>query len=618
MSGASVVLEISRSANNEVTVLATTTKSETSWWKKEVITLGDGAGDNDLTFYLTCDNGYGEIHSVVGDKCVGTVENATVWWNNFSDYYTIAANKTLTLNFKNYTRKNETWSNFVTVITNDYDRGVTGYAEQVVLRVDDYGWGTYYNHSNFSNNYSWSSFKNDMDGANVELKIRRLGTKVAVKATYTTTSGQKYYQQYVYTSPSDTDPMRVFLTVDNSHITNLTYSTTDTPVGSSEYIYSVKAKDNNNNELKTFATGSYWTGEDDVTVVYPYAIKPNEYWYTTSVATYATTINASNTTVNITYTKDESIVGFYEGETASGNQSSYSNGAYGTVAAQNKRDRGTDAGTLSPGVYKFVGRLVADDNSGRAITIREGTNDPMASLTGDNTTRTAEAEFTVYSTTEKLYINGANSGTEKTNLSTSFDYVLIKRTGNAKVSKTITSAGWATYCSPYPLDFSGTIENLTKAYLITGNTGATLNLTQITGTIPANKGILLEGEGAVAIPVVASSTTNVSTNKLVGVTSETLVADAVIYVLMNGANGVGFYETTNSFTVGANTAYLPANFAGARMAFFSFDETNAINDALKMKNDVSNDAPIYNINGQRVSKAEKGLYIINGKKIIKN
>ena len=39
MSGASVTLEISRSDDNEVTVLATTTKNETSWWKKEVITF---------------------------------------------------------------------------------------------------------------------------------------------------------------------------------------------------------------------------------------------------------------------------------------------------------------------------------------------------------------------------------------------------------------------------------------------------------------------------------------------------------------------------------------------------------------------------------------------------
>lgn len=169
------------------------------------------------------------------------------------------------------------------------------------------------------------------------------------------------------------------------------------------------------------------------------------------------------------------------------------------------------------------------------------------------------------------------------------------------VSKTITAAGWATYCSPYALDFSGSIANLTKAYIVTGATGSTLSLADITGTIPANTGILLEGEGEVVIPVVASSSTSVSGNKLVGVTSNTSIEANAGYVLMNETAGVGFYKNAYAFTVGANTAYLPANFAAgaARSAYFFGGVTG-----------------VENVEAAAEAEAQDGKFIENGKLVI--
>lgn len=147
----------------------------------------------------------------------------------------------------------------------------------------------------------------------------------------------------------------------------------------------------------------------------------------------------------------------------------------------------------------------------------------------------------------------------------------------SSVSKNITDAGYATYCSPYALDFSG-VEGL-KAYIITGTkSGSTLALSEVT-SVPANTGVLLEGNaGDYVIPVVVSADAVVG-NKLVGVTSNTEIEANAGYVLMNEAAGVGFYKNNNAFTVGANTAYLPANFAGggeAREAYF-FDGLTGIN-----------------------------------------
>ena len=186
------------------------------------------------------------------------------------------------------------------------------------------------------------------------------------------------------------------------------------------------------------------------------------------------------------------------------------------------------------------------------------------------------------------------------------------------VTKTISSAGWATYCSPYALDFSSAIANLSAAYLVVGGDGDYVTKSQITTTIPANTGILLRGEGAVTIPVVASSATDVSANKLIGKTAEYALAAEAGYVLMNDATyGVGFYQNENAFTVGANTAYLPANFdGGSARSFFGLwndDETTGIK-SLDVNDNLNN--KVFDLQGRRVAQPAKGLYIVNGKKVV--
>ena len=184
----------------------------------------------------------------------------------------------------------------------------------------------------------------------------------------------------------------------------------------------------------------------------------------------------------------------------------------------------------------------------------------------------------------------------------------------------ITDAGWATYSSPYALDFSGDFtDRLENVYIVTGANGGYLELESVMGdTVPANTGLLLEGwayfVGTVNIPVAASSTKDVSANKLVGVTTATEIAAEAGYVLMKENSVVAFYQNENAFTVGANTAYLPADFAGnnAPAAFQFITEVTGISEV----NAEAATGEIYNLAGQRVSKAVKGLYIQNGKKIL--
>ena len=178
------------------------------------------------------------------------------------------------------------------------------------------------------------------------------------------------------------------------------------------------------------------------------------------------------------------------------------------------------------------------------------------------------------------------------------------------VSKTITAAGYATYCSPYALDFT---ESGLTAY-IANLEGSTVKFTEVT-SVPAKTGVLLKGsEGDYTIKTTTGGPLGAIQNLLVGVLEDTQVT-AGSFVLMNGTKGVGFYKTTaESFTVGANTAYIPATTSARTFIGFDFDNTTtAIEGVATVK---ANSGEIYNLQGQRVTKATKGLYIVNGKKVM--
>lgn len=189
-----------------------------------------------------------------------------------------------------------------------------------------------------------------------------------------------------------------------------------------------------------------------------------------------------------------------------------------------------------------------------------------------------------------------------------YDIIIAIRTGDATVSKTISSAGWSTYCSPYALDFSSSIAGLDGAYIITGNSGNTLTLSEaITTTVPANTGLLLKGTAstAVTIPVAATGEYDTEDNILVGVTSsETLLANGG-YVLMTDPE-LGFYKNNNDFTLSANSAYLPtANVSAARSAYFFGGITGV--EAVEAATEAEEKDGKFVINGQLVIKK-------NGKK----
>lgn len=185
--------------------------------------------------------------------------------------------------------------------------------------------------------------------------------------------------------------------------------------------------------------------------------------------------------------------------------------------------------------------------------------------------------------------------------------------GNIKLyaceSVAISDAGWATYCSSKALDFTD-VTGLT-AYTASKD-GDVVKFNKVTGKVPANEGLLVKG-ATTNIPVCASA--SAIENLLVGVTENTNKDANTIFVLKNGANGIGFYKNTNAFTVRANSAYLDATAVAGARTFIALDDEETTNIDLTPVFS-KGEAVVYDLQGRRVAQPTKGLYIVNGKKIV--
>ena len=154
--------------------------------------------------------------------------------------------------------------------------------------------------------------------------------------------------------------------------------------------------------------------------------------------------------------------------------------------------------------------------------------------------------------------------------------------------------------------------------------GTALTMTEIADRIvTSGKGVVLKtttsGTGIISIVLdvySAASADNYSGNSLVG-TMTSITNPGNAYVLNKKEAGIGFYKLSASGTIGANKAYLIYDENAGSREFFSFDDTTGMNDAMRLNDNVemTNDN-VYDLQGRRVSNPSKGIYIVNGKKVV--
>jgi hypothetical protein len=146
--------------------------------------------------------------------------------------------------------------------------------------------------------------------------------------------------------------------------------------------------------------------------------------------------------------------------------------------------------------------------------------------------------------------------------------------------------------------------------------------------IPAGEAVVVESDVAADYSFVVSSTetTPDEDNALCGTDdAETVNAEGYKYYklsLNNGLDKVGFFfDNTDGSAInnGAHKAYLcVATGAGAKSFYLLGEDTTTGIANLNVDDNISfdSDAPMYNLAGQRVTKAYQGVVIVNGKKML--
>lgn len=170
------------------------------------------------------------------------------------------------------------------------------------------------------------------------------------------------------------------------------------------------------------------------------------------------------------------------------------------------------------------------------------------------------------------------------------------------------AAGYATLIAPVALEIPAGVEVYTAAF-----EDGKAKLTSISDVIPANVGVVVKAaRGTYNFNI--TTTENVATSALSGLpNTENVASESAAFILANGKHGVGFYKlsSANRTIHGFRAFYTAPAEAQAVSAFLLEDNVTGIEEI-----ETSADkAPIYDLSGRRVAKAEKGVYIQNGRKI---
>lgn len=207
---------------------------------------------------------------------------------------------------------------------------------------------------------------------------------------------------------------------------------------------------------------------------------------------------------------------------------------------------------------------------------------------------------------------GGNVATGNTD--TGYDWTIEAVTA---LPLTISEVGWSTFYAPVPV----TIPEGVTAY-IADIDGTTCTLKEVTGTVPANTGLILykQGGGDVEMTIAdAASATKVRSSLMGSPTTFNLEDSYTYYALQRNRyddTKVGLYLYSGTKLNGFRAFYrTESSSPEANVAGFSFDFIMGIESILGLDGTVGG-GEIYDLSGRRLDKPAKGLNIIGGKKVL--
>ena len=235
-------------------------------------------------------------------------------------------------------------------------------------------------------------------------------------------------------------------------------------------------------------------------------------------------------------------------------------------------------------------------NSTRSISYETG----IVGVVGDNKITLPAA----FNDQNELYIYRINASNK---WNAYIDYIEVTRPITLTPAKEYT-----TLTSAFALDFTD-VDGL-KAYIVedTDASDGVITMTQV-NKVPAGTGLVIKKTGSATsygVPVFdGTGADDVTGNKMKGsATATTHIEKDGGYILSDGK-----FHPASEGNLPAGKAYLNIE-VSTNAPVMSFGDATAIDDVRSKMEDVRGD--FYNLNGQRVAQPTKGLYIVNGRKVI--
>ena len=240
---------------------------------------------------------------------------------------------------------------------------------------------------------------------------------------------------------------------------------------------------------------------------------------------------------------------------------------------------------------------------------------------GDNVTVTIDDD------PDRTLVSLIVNGQDVTAQVTGGQYIIKNVTGNVTIEATfkstkefITMTGdYATFSCPQDLNFTG--SNL-RAYIASGFNKATnqVLLTRVKD-VPAGTGVFLVGEPNTTYKIPYSETTSYYVNLFQANLQKTDIPATAgnfsNYIYDVQDSEPGFYPIDGKATLLAQTAYLqlPTSFVAAGVKVSVIFEEDVI-DGIEEFRISDEDADIYDLAGRRLGKMQRGINIVNGKKVL--
>lgn len=242
----------------------------------------------------------------------------------------------------------------------------------------------------------------------------------------------------------------------------------------------------------------------------------------------------------------------------------------------------------------------------------KGNNNGVWRISISTTDNTAEIknqnDFTVYFNHSKgvTPLIASYSGFSSTN----YSKVQLYKKVTAE-TLTTSAGGYATYSADYAVNYSEL--GLTAYTLTVDESKNTVTAKAFTGVVPAGGAVLVKGTANTTYTL-TPATTEGDSNFVTALQTGATKADGTQYGFTSKSGTPAFAQVVSGQDIPAKKGYIVLNGASAAKYSICFgDEATGIHtiEAASAAN-----AAMYNLAGQRVDKAYKGIVIVNGKKYL--